>query len=108
MQTLSLFIFALVALALVFHASASPIETAEQQLNELNIIDPATLDEPIRNRRQCDCTTTTGRCVPRGKYECYFVNGASIVQCVGGNQWITIGKCPSSCRSWGNDQPYCS
>ena len=44
MQTLSLFIFALVALALVSHASASPIETAEQQLNELNIIDPATLD----------------------------------------------------------------
>ena len=64
---------------------------------------------PDRVRRGCDCRTTTGRCVDTGKYQCYFQSsGASIVQCVGGNRWVTIGKCPSSCRSWGNDQPYCS
>jgi hypothetical protein len=67
-----------------------------------------TPNQPARWRRACDCTTTTGRCVPYGNYQCYFANGASIVQCVGGNRWVTIGQCPSSCRSFSNDQPYCT
>ncbi|CAF0822497.1 unnamed protein product [Adineta ricciae] len=104
MQISTIITFALVILAVVCYSSANP--TSEE---ELNIIDPATLDAPDRVRRGCDCRTTTGRCVDTGKYQCYFrSSGASIVQCVGGNRWVTIGNCPSSCRSWGNDQPYCS
>ncbi len=85
---------------------------------ELTLIDPGSLGNDENKgvkisslwliRRGCGCWKTTGRCMSYGSYQCYFVGGPSIVQYVGGNNWIQIGRCPSSCKSWGNDQPYCS
>ena len=56
--------------------------------------------------RDCVCKTTTGRCVSQGNYQCYFVNGASIVQCVHG-VWKLVSKCDGTCKTLHNDRPYC-
>jgi len=60
-----------------------------------------------RLRRDCACTTTTGRCMPYGSYQCWFQNGASVVQCVHGGKWTLLAKCDGTCQSLGNDRPYC-
>lgn len=99
---------------LMMIARSQPTGDNENGISEqIQLIDPSSLGSnpnqgPPRLRRACDCWTTTGRCMPYGSYQCYFSGGASIVQCVGGNKWVEIGKCPSSCKSYGNDQPYCT
>lgn len=64
-------------------------------------------NQPVRSRRDCDCKTPDGTCVSRGNYQCNPDGGASMVICNGGDEWATVGDCPTSCKMHENQQPYC-
>ena len=64
-------------------------------------------ERSARLRRSCDCWTTLGRCMSSGSRQCYFVNGPSIVKCVGDSGWKRVRRCQSGCV-WNNDNPYCT
>ena len=60
-----------------------------------------------RVARSSGCSTTTGRGVDFGNYQCWFENGASIVQCVEPGKWTLVSKCDDTCKTLHNDRPYC-
>ncbi|CAF0868513.1 unnamed protein product [Adineta ricciae] len=62
-------------------------------------------ERSARLRRSCDCWTTLGRCMSAGSRQCYFVNGPSVVKCVGDSSWKRVRRCQSGCV-WNNDNPY--
>ena len=60
------------------------------------------------SRRDCDCTTTDGRCLPTGAYQCFFEEGeTSIVTCTLAGEWTLLAKCDRTCKTLSNDVPYC-
>ena len=59
------------------------------------------------SRRDCDCTTSGGRCMYTGDYQCWFSGGASIVECNQAGEWTLISKCGGTCKTLHNDRPYC-
>jgi len=89
--------------------------TLNEPVDNLTVMDPGSLaiDEGGKSnepssfvRRDCDCVTSTGRCMPHGSYQCFFTDKATMVQCVV-SKWETVGVCPRSCKTLFNDQAYC-